>query len=116
MLSVTYSFNFSATHHIPKGSQFESLEHSRLYRLEVEISGMVLDNMKIIDPKKVKEIVKQEVINNYDDKNLNEMFEIPTVEVLLSQVAMDLKRKLKNLTKVILHESDELRATATYVL
>ena len=116
MLAVTYAFNFTATHSIPGGLRFEATPHPHFYRVEIEISGMVRDNMQIINPTQIHKIVKQEIMEKYDGKLLNEIYVIPTVEALLTSIAIDLKRKLKNLTKVVLHESENIWATATYEL
>jgi len=72
--------------------------HGHNYELEVGITGeMDLETGYVIDLKIVKEIIKQEVEDPFDHKNLNiEVSEFKTINPTVENIAIVIWNKLRN--------------------
>ena len=100
MVTVTKKFEFEACHHLPFYKGACSRLHGHSYKLEVTGSGSVSKDETdpkcgmIMDFKDLKALVKEEVIDKYDHKDLNEFFDNPTAEIMVKQMAVDIMSKL----------------------
>jgi 6-pyruvoyltetrahydropterin/6-carboxytetrahydropterin synthase len=87
-------FYFDAAHYIPnyKG-KCENL-HGHTYKVEIVIEGDVKKDGMVVDFVKMKEIVETTVLEKLDHHALNELFENPTAEHILTWIADQLQGKL----------------------
>ena len=126
MLYVTRQLKFSAAHrlHNPKFSDEANVEmfdkcnnpnyHGHNYTLEVTVAGEVNpDTGYVIDLKKLKKLIGEEIISKVDHKNLNIdvdfLFEVnPTVENLAVKFWEIIAPKLPSgkLFKIKLYETE----------
>ncbi|HDN83401.1 MAG TPA: 6-carboxytetrahydropterin synthase QueD [Candidatus Altiarchaeales archaeon] len=81
-MKVGRIFYFDAAHQLKdyKG-KCENL-HGHTYKLEVVVSGDISSEGMVLDFSKLKDIVNREIIEELDHKNLNEIFEQPTAELI----------------------------------
>ena len=100
------NFSFSAAHHLPKHDGLCKNLHGHNYRLEVELCGQVnLETGMLIDFKKIKDLVNENVIRLLDHKNLNEVnvasfpYENPTAELMITWMADIIEYHLLGETK-----------------
>lgn len=98
MIQVTREFSFEAAHFLTKyHGKCEHL-HGHSYRLWVTIEGEVQANGMLLDFGFLKKIVKEQVLDRYDHRCLNDFIENPTAEVIAIQIweyLVDLPRLLK---------------------
>ncbi|MBN2599863.1 MAG: 6-carboxytetrahydropterin synthase QueD [Candidatus Thermoplasmatota archaeon] len=87
-------FYFDAAHYIPnyKG-KCENL-HGHTYKVEIVIEDGVKKDGMVMDFAKMKEIVETTVLEKLDHHALNELFENPTAENILTWIANQLQGKL----------------------
>lgn len=126
MLLVTKKLHFSASHrlHNPRFSEKKNKEiygkcnnphgHGHNYILEVTVSGKEDPRTgMVIDLKKLKEIVKETIVDKVDHAHLN--FDVsflknkvPTTEVLAKEFWKILSKRIKpgKLYEIKIHESD----------
>jgi 6-pyruvoyltetrahydropterin/6-carboxytetrahydropterin synthase len=78
-------FKFEAAHHLPEYEGKCASVHGHTYVLEVEVWGQVLGNGMVMDLNTLTKCIN-EVINLYDHKDLNEMFDNPTVEIMVRRI------------------------------
>lgn len=92
MLSVTKIFHFEACHHLPNYKGKCNQLHGHSYKLEVTVETVKFnqDTGMVIDFNELKDIITQNVIDNYDHSYLNNIFKNPTVENMVCQIASDL--------------------------
>ena len=101
MLTVTKIFEFEAAHHLPYYKGPCNNLHGHSYKLEVTVSGTICRDFKnekcgmIVDFKDLKAIIK-EVVGKYDHCNLNDYFENPTAEIMVTDIGEDILSKLPN--------------------
>ena len=114
MLTVTKIFRFEAAHHLPHYKGPCNNLHGHSYKLEVTVSGNVCrDEMNekcgmIMDFKDLKTVVKS-VVDKYDHCNLNDYFENPTAEIMVTDIGEEILSRLPfnvNLSSVKLWETD----------
>jgi len=98
-MKIGKHFEFEASHILPKHPGKCSRMHGHTYKLTVVVDGPVeKDSGMVVDFSVIKDIVKEEIIDKYDHRHMNDYFENPTAETL-SQAFFDLvKKKLKNKT------------------
>ena len=103
-------FEFSASHNLPKkfGCKENTL-HSHKYALEVVAMGLVEEGMAM-NTEHIKEIVT-EVISALDKKNLNNYFEIPSMENIAIWIYNQIKLKMPLLNEITLHETPKNSVT-----
>lgn len=87
--SVTCSFTFEAAHRLAWHPGKCRNLHGHSYRLDVTVSGPLDDNGVVIDFDRLSEIVHREVITAWDHRDLNQVIDNPTAE-LLAHRAWDL--------------------------
>jgi 6-pyruvoyltetrahydropterin/6-carboxytetrahydropterin synthase len=87
--SVTCSFTFEAAHRLVWHPGKCRNLHGHSYRLEVTVSGPLDGNGVVVDFDHLSEIVHREVIDQWDHRDLNEVIDNPTAE-LLAHRAWDL--------------------------
>ena len=96
------------THKLP-GHKLCGREHGHTAKILIEIEGEVKggptyqENM-LIDFAEMKRICKV-ALDNLDHRNLNELFVMPTSEIIADWIYMQLKEKIP-VTKVIFYEGE----------
>lgn len=95
-MRIARYFHFDAAHFIldDKGSPCEE-PHGHTYRLRVVIEGEVGEDGMVIDFRDIKKIVTAEVLEKLDHKNLNDMFDNPTTELVAQWIFNMLKPHLE---------------------
>lgn len=87
--SVTCSFTFEAAHRLDWHPGKCRNLHGHSYRLDVTVSGPLDGNGVVVDFDQLSEIVHRAVIDHWDHRDLNEVIDNPTAE-LLAHRAWDL--------------------------
>jgi 6-pyruvoyltetrahydropterin/6-carboxytetrahydropterin synthase len=87
-------FYFDAAHYIPNYKGKCEKLHGHTYKLEIVIEEDVKNDGMVIDFSKMKEIVETTVLEKLDHHSLNELFENPTAEHILTWIEDQLKGKL----------------------
>lgn len=82
LTSVTCTFTFEAAHRLPWHSGKCRNLHGHSYRLDVTVAGPLDDNGVVIDFDRLREIVDHSVIAVWDHRDLNEVLDNPTAELL----------------------------------
>jgi 6-pyruvoyltetrahydropterin/6-carboxytetrahydropterin synthase len=80
--SVTCTFTFEAAHRLEWHPGKCRNLHGHSYRLDVTVSGPLDPNGVVIDFDQLTEIVEHEVIDRWDHRDLNEVLDNPTAELL----------------------------------
>jgi 6-pyruvoyltetrahydropterin/6-carboxytetrahydropterin synthase len=80
--SVTCSFTFEAAHRLAWHPGKCRNLHGHSYRLEVTVAGPLDDNGVVVDFDLLREIVEREVIGQWDHRDLNQVLDNPTAELL----------------------------------
>jgi 6-pyruvoyltetrahydropterin/6-carboxytetrahydropterin synthase len=80
--SVTCSFTFEAAHRLAWHPGKCRNLHGHSYRLEVTVAGPLDSNGVVVDFDLLTEIVGREVIEQWDHRDLNEILDNPTAELL----------------------------------
>jgi 6-pyruvoyltetrahydropterin/6-carboxytetrahydropterin synthase len=86
---VTCSYTFEAAHRLLWHPGRCRDLHGHSYRLEVTIVGPIDDRGVVVDFDEVSAVVEREVLARFDHRDLNEVLENPTAE-LIAQRAWDL--------------------------
>jgi 6-pyruvoyltetrahydropterin/6-carboxytetrahydropterin synthase len=84
--SVTRSFTFEAAHHLPWHPGRCRNRHGHGYRLEVTVQGPVDDRGVVVDFDELAAVVEREVLDRLDHRDLNDVLENPTAELIASEV------------------------------
>jgi 6-pyruvoyltetrahydropterin/6-carboxytetrahydropterin synthase len=79
---VTCSFTFEAAHRLVWHPGKCRNLHGHSYRLEVTVSGPLDGNGVVVDFDHLCEIVHRQVIDRWDHRDLNEVIDNPTAELL----------------------------------
>lgn len=104
-------FEFEAAHFLPDVGTFGrcSRMHGHRYEMTVEIEGPVNKDGWICDFRELKNIVQDKVLNQYDHANLNDFFEVSTVENIAAKIFATLSQELDGkpyyLKKIKLYET-----------
>lgn len=77
---VTKEFSFDSAHYLPDYHGKCENMHGHTYKLQVTVEGEVQPDGMVIDFVKLKEIVKNKVIDKLDHKILNEIIANPSAE------------------------------------
>lgn len=98
MLTVTKHFRFEACHHLPYYEGACHNLHGHSYKLSVTVGGHIIkDGPKqgmILDFKDLKKIVKDNVVDRLDHADLNTLYENPTAEIMVVDIAQSIMQKL----------------------
>lgn len=114
-IGISKAFSFEAAHQLPHYIGKCADLHGHTYKLRVTVVGDSKDMDKsgiIIDFGTLKRVVNEAVIDLYDHKLLNDFFSIPSAEVMVRTMFLDIKRALAKvapqvtLTNVRLWEGD----------
>lgn len=95
MVSITKCFEFEACHYLPNYNGKCANMHGHSYKLEVEVTGPILQNGMVLDFGELKKIVNDLVTNIFDHKNLNDYFTNPTAEIMVEAIAFELLKQVK---------------------
>ena len=105
---VSKDFTFDAAHFLTRyRGKCEHL-HGHTYRLRVTVEGKVQKNGLVLDFGILKKIVKEQVLNKYDHRSLNDFFENPSAEVVAEAIWGTLK-DLPHLLKGEKEVSEQVR-------
>ncbi len=100
---ISKDFTFDAAHFLTRyHGKCEHL-HGHTYKLRVTVEGKVQENGLVLDFGILKKIVKEQVLNKYDHRSLNDFFENPSAEV----VAQAIWDELKDLPTLLKAEADD---------
>jgi 6-pyruvoyltetrahydropterin/6-carboxytetrahydropterin synthase len=80
--SVTCTFRFEAAHRLPWHPGKCRQLHGHSYRLDVTVSGPLDHHGVVLDFDHLTEVVTREVIDRWDHRDLNEVLDNPTAELL----------------------------------
>jgi len=109
-MDLSVEYRFSAAHSIKIKGEPEPL-HGHDFRIRITLSGKPDEDGFIIDFLELEKIVQKLVIDELDHKNLNEIFEQPTVENIGIWIFRRLKEPLKGknyyLREVRVYETKE---------
>ena len=132
MLTVTRTVYFCAAHRLynPDWSDDQNFEvygkcsnpggHGHNYTLKVSISGNFDEKTgMVINVTKLRDILKKEIVEKYDHKNLNDVDDfkntVPTMEVIALRISKNLEKPFSEvgikLAKLKLSESEKNTVT-----
>lgn len=95
MTLLSREFHFDSAHFIKDYTgKCENL-HGHTYRLIVTISGEVGKSRMVLDFSILKSVVEENIIDVLDHKNLNDLFENPTTEIIAQWIFDNLEDKFK---------------------
>ncbi len=84
--SITKIFKFDSAHYLPSHDGKCANLHGHTYELHITVCGKLSEHGPekgmIMDFGHLKNVVNNEIISKLDHKNLNELFENPTAEVM----------------------------------
>ena len=97
-VSVTKGFSFEASHHLPNYDGACSRLHGHSYKMQVTVSGSVDETTgMVLDFNILKSVVKEEVVDRYDHRYLNDFFENPTAENMVQHIFKELAVKFSKM-------------------
>lgn len=79
---ITCTYRFEAAHHLDWHAGRCRNVHGHSYRLDVTVEGPLDDNGVVLDFDDLDDVVRREVIERWDHRDLNELFDNPTAEIL----------------------------------
>lgn len=93
-------FEFEASHYLPPEKIYGKCSrlHGHRYELQIEILGELRNEGWICNFTEIKEIVDKVIMKKYDHSNLNDYFDIPTVEIVAQQIFNELDAAMKEKT------------------
>ena len=95
-MKIGKHFEFEASHILPKHPGKCSRLHGHSYKLTVIVDGPVnKDSGMVVDFSAIKDTVKEEIIEKYDHRHMNDYFETPTAETLSRAFFDAINKKLK---------------------
>jgi 6-pyruvoyltetrahydropterin/6-carboxytetrahydropterin synthase len=113
---IRKQFSFEAAHVLPYHQGKCSRLHGHSYRLEVTVAGPLRedgpDRGMVMDFDDLSSIIKAEVLQRLDHRNLNDIVDNPTCERLIAWIAEALQPHLPLLNELVLWET----ATACAIL
>ncbi len=108
-MQIRKYFRFEAAHVLPYHPGKCGRPHGHSYRLEVAIRGALQPEGPargmIEDFEKIKAVVRGEVVDVLDHRNLNDLIENPTAEHIAMWIWHQLDTHLKGLDEVTLWET-----------
>jgi 6-pyruvoyltetrahydropterin/6-carboxytetrahydropterin synthase len=111
-VTIGKEFSFEAAHQLPQQEVYGACQnlHGHRYELTVEVTGEVNELGWICNFKELKDIVKADVIEQYDHSNLNQYFPLPTVENMALHIfqvlAKEFEKKSLALNRIVLYETE----------
>jgi 6-pyruvoyltetrahydropterin/6-carboxytetrahydropterin synthase len=111
--SVTSSFTFEAAHHLAWHPGKCRQPHGHSYRMEVTISGPVDDNGVVVDFDHLRAVVGDTVIEAWDHRDLNQIIDNPTAELLAHRAWDMLTEAGLSLSALRLWETEHSSAVVT---
>lgn len=98
-MKIGKHFEFEASHILPKHPGKCSRMHGHSYKLTIIADGPLdKDSGMVIDFAVISDIVKEEIINKYDHKHMNDYFENPTAEIMAKVFFDEINEKLNKKT------------------
>lgn len=98
-MKIGKHFEFEASHILPKHPGKCGRMHGHSYKLTVLVDGPVeKDSGMVIDFFAIKDIVKEEILNKYDHRHMNDYFDNPTAENMAQEFFKVINEKLKKKT------------------
>ena len=102
-MKIGKHFEFEASHILPKHPGKCSRMHGHSYKLIVIIDGSVdKETGMVVDFAVLSDIVKEEIINKYDHRHMNDYFENPTAENMAQAFFDAINEKLESKTREFL--------------
>ncbi len=111
--SVTCTFRFEAAHHLPWHGGKCRNPHGHSYRLEVTVAGPLDANGVVIDFDDVRRVVEREVVGPWDHRDLNDVLDNPTAELLAGWAWELLSRAGLPLARLRLWETPDSSVSVT---
>lgn len=89
-------FEFEAGHSLPNNPAYGECcnLHGHSYKLIIEIEGDVTELGWVENFKELKRIVKREILDDFDHKNLNSIFKVPTAENMVLHIQKKLQEAI----------------------
>lgn len=109
--SVTCIFRFEAAHHLPWHGGKCKNPHGHSYRLDVSVTGPLDHHGVVLDFDLLHEIVEGQVIERWDHRDLNELFDNPTAELLAHEAWNLLTDAGLQLSRIVLWETADSYVT-----
>ena len=98
-MKIGKHFEFEASHILPKHPGKCSRMHGHSYKLTVVVDGPVeKESGMVVDFSVIKDIVKEEIINKYDHRHMNDYFDNPTAENMCQEFFNVISKNLKEKT------------------
>lgn len=109
---ITSRFNFEAEHSLPSDAE----PHFHLYELEVDIQGDPDLSGTIVDHDTFRRLVVEDVLKNFDTKNLNRVLYSPTLEFIAREIKKQINecwyaKKLQGFVSAIRLYMDDFSVT-----
>ncbi|MDD5053500.1 MAG: 6-carboxytetrahydropterin synthase QueD [Sulfuricurvum sp.] len=106
MISICRQFRFEAAHHLPHHKGKCRNIHGHSYRLEIEITGPIVEEGPsqgmVLDFGDLKEIVERIVLEDIDHQDLNNIWQNPTAETMVEAIASCLQSSLSEISGSII--------------
>jgi 6-pyruvoyltetrahydropterin/6-carboxytetrahydropterin synthase len=83
---VTCSYTFEAAHRLPWHPGRCRDLHGHSYRLEVTLAGPLDEHGVVVDFDEVNDVVEREVLARFDHRDLNQILDNPTAELIAHRV------------------------------
>jgi len=80
--AVTVTFRFEAAHHLAWHPGKCRNAHGHSYRLEVSVEGPLDEHGVVADFDAIKATVDETIVSRWDHRDLNDLFDNPTAELL----------------------------------
>lgn len=105
-MRVRRQFHFEAAHRLPRHPGKCRELHGHSYGLVVTVDRPVDPGTGLaIDFLDLKEIVERQILHPLDHKNMNELMDNPTAEVMAAWIWERLAKTLPGLDEIELHET-----------
>jgi 6-pyruvoyltetrahydropterin/6-carboxytetrahydropterin synthase len=110
-------FEWEASHKLPNEEVYGKCKnlHGHTYKLTVEVKGKLTDLGWVMNFSELKNIVNELVIDKYDHKHLNDFFDLPTAENILTIIVKDLQHALSTSTDIELYSITLYETSNSYV-
>ena len=107
---VTCTFTFEAAHRLAWHPGKCRNLHGHSYRLDVSVEGPLDANGVVLDFDTLQDVVRTEVIDVWDHRDLNEVLENPTAENIAVWIFVRVKKTLPQLFGVVVYETKDCYA------
>lgn len=112
--TVTKEFAFDASHYLPFHNGKCKFIHGHTYHMSITVRNVILlETGMVIDFKRLKEIVEDNIIEKFDHGFLNEFVPYSTCECMVFWIWRQLSKDLKGIYKIRLQETDGSYAELT---